>query len=52
MILVPGRRYDVDILYTVEPEPDYIQAVIKTCTQIHMTPLSGDILVFLTVHNY
>jgi len=46
--IVPGRRYDVDIYYTKEPEADYIAAAIKTCMQIHMTPLEGDILVFLT----
>ena len=47
--LVPGRRFEVDIYYTKEPEPDYISAVIKTCMQIHLTNLPGDILVFLTV---
>lgn len=46
--IVPGRRFDVEVYYTKEPEPDYISAVIKTCMQIHLTPLDGDILVFLT----
>lgn len=45
---VPGRRYDVDLYYAQEPQPDYISSVIKTCIQIHMTDLAGDILVFLT----
>lgn len=48
---VPGRRYEVDILYTKEPQPDYIKSVIKTCIQIHLTPVEGDILVFLTVRH-
>jgi pre-mRNA-splicing factor ATP-dependent RNA helicase DHX16 len=38
----------VDIYYTKEPEPDYLAASIKTCMQIHLTPLEGDILIFLT----
>lgn len=46
---VPGRRYPVDIHYTLQPEANYIQAAITTIFQIHTTqPLSGDILVFLT----
>lgn len=46
---IPGRRYPVDIYYTVAPEADYLSASITTVLQIHTTqPLPGDILVFLT----
>ena len=46
---IPGRRYPVDILYTAAPEADYLEAVVVTCLQIHITqPVPGDILVFMT----
>lgn len=47
---IPGRRYPVDIMYTQQPEPNYIQALITTVFQIHTSQKagSGDILVFLT----
>ena len=46
---IPGRRFPVDIYYTKQPEADYIQAVVVTVFQIHITQPPGDILVFLTV---
>ncbi|KAL6734318.1 hypothetical protein Aduo_004872 [Ancylostoma duodenale] len=46
---IPGRRFPVDIYYTQAPEADYLDAVMVTVMQIHLTqPLPGDILVFLT----
>lgn len=46
---VPGRRYPVDIHYTLQPEANYLHAAISTIFQIHTTqPLPGDVLVFLT----
>ena len=45
---IPGRRFPVDIYYTKQPEADYIQAVVVTVFQIHITQPPGDILVFLT----
>eukprot|EP00948_MAST-09A_sp_MAST-9A-sp1_P003763 g3763.t1 len=50
---VPGRRFDVEILYAKAPEADYLDAVVVTCLHTHITePLSegpgNDILVFLT----
>jgi pre-mRNA-splicing factor ATP-dependent RNA helicase DHX16 len=46
---IPGRMYAVDILYTKAPEADYLDAVVVTVLQIHVTqPVPGDILVFLT----
>jgi pre-mRNA-splicing factor ATP-dependent RNA helicase DHX16 len=47
--IVSGRMYPVDIMYTKAPEADYLDAVVVTVLQIHVTqPLDGDILVFLT----
>ncbi|KAG9131220.1 hypothetical protein Leryth_006078 [Lithospermum erythrorhizon] len=47
---IPGRRYPVEIHYTMAPEADYLDAAIVTTLQIHATqpPGDGDILVFLT----
>jgi len=45
---VPGRRYPVDILYTSQPEANYLHAAITTVFQIHTTQPTGDILVFFT----
>jgi pre-mRNA-splicing factor ATP-dependent RNA helicase DHX16 len=45
---IPGRRYKVDIHYTVAPEADYVDAAVATVLQLHVTQPPGDILVFLT----
>ena len=45
---IPGRRYPVDIMYTKQPEADYLDACVVTCLQVHITQPPGDILVFLT----
>lgn len=45
---VPGRRFNVDILYTKAPEHNYLEAAVITTLQTHMTQPPGDILVFLT----
>mmetsp|Transcript_20750 Transcript_20750/g.65261 ORF Transcript_20750/g.65261 Transcript_20750/m.65261 type:complete len:931 (+) Transcript_20750:579-3371(+) len=46
---IPGRTYDVEILYTKQPEADYLDAAVVTVLQTHITqPFPGDILVFLT----
>jgi pre-mRNA-splicing factor ATP-dependent RNA helicase DHX15/PRP43 len=45
---VPGRTHPVGIFYTREPEPDYVEAAIRTVIMIHRTEDPGDILVFLT----
>lgn len=46
---VPGRRFPVDIHYTLQPEANYVNAAITTVFQIHTTQaVPGDILVFLT----
>ncbi|XP_071927562.1 pre-mRNA-splicing factor ATP-dependent RNA helicase DEAH10 isoform X1 [Coffea arabica] len=45
---VQGRQYPVDILYTHQPESDYLDAALITIFQIHLEESHGDILVFLT----
>ena len=45
---IPERRFPEDIFYTKAPEADYIDAVVVTVLQIHVTQSLGDILVFLT----
>ncbi|KAH0555932.1 hypothetical protein GP486_006123, partial [Trichoglossum hirsutum] len=45
---IPGRRYPVDINYTLQPEANYLAAAVTTIFQIHITQGKGDILVFLT----
>ena len=45
---VPGRTHPVEIFYTQEPEPDYVEAAIRTVLMIHRAEDPGDILVFLT----
>ncbi|KAF5209341.1 DEAH-box ATP-dependent RNA helicase prp22 [Clavispora lusitaniae] len=45
---VPGRTFPVEIMYSREPEPDYVAAALDCVMQIHVAEDSGDILVFLT----
>ncbi|KAI3658087.1 hypothetical protein MP638_002371 [Amoeboaphelidium occidentale] len=45
---IPGRTFPVEILYTKEPESDYLEATLEAVTQIHLHEPPGDILVFLT----
>jgi pre-mRNA-splicing factor ATP-dependent RNA helicase DHX16 len=40
--------YPVDILYTPNPEANYLHAAVTTIFQIHTTQPKGDILVFFT----
>ena len=47
--IIPGRMFTVETLYTKAPEANYVDAVVVTVLQIHITqPLPGDVLVFLT----
>ena len=50
IFMIPGRCHSVDILYTKQPEADYVDASVVTTLQIHVTQKigSGDILIFLT----
>jgi ATP-dependent RNA helicase DHX8/PRP22 len=45
---IPGRTFPVEILYSREPESDYLDAALTTVMQIHLAEPVGDILVFLT----
>ncbi|XP_028424334.1 ATP-dependent RNA helicase DHX8-like [Perca flavescens] len=45
---IPGRTFPVEVLYTKEPETDYMDAGLITVMQIHLTEPPGDVLVFLT----
>ena len=45
---IPGRTYPVEVLYTKEPESDYLDASLITIMQIHLSEPKGDILLFLT----
>ncbi|SCV70266.1 BQ2448_1660 [Microbotryum intermedium] len=48
LLKVPGRTFSVEVFYTPEPEPDYLEAAIRTVLMIHQAEPEGDILVFLT----
>ena len=43
---VPGRTHPVEVFYTQEPEPDYVEAAIRTVLMIHRAEDEGDILLF------
>ncbi|XP_065204095.1 ATP-dependent RNA helicase DHX8-like [Planococcus citri] len=45
---IPGRTFPVDVLYTKEPETDYLDAALITVMQIHLREPPGDVLLFLT----
>ncbi|KAF5352727.1 hypothetical protein D9756_005877 [Leucocoprinus leucothites] len=45
---IPGRTYPVEILYTKDPETDYLDASLITVMQIHLSEPPGDVLLFLT----
>jgi pre-mRNA-splicing factor ATP-dependent RNA helicase DHX15/PRP43 len=44
---VPDRTHPVEIFYTQEPEPDYVEAAIRTVLMVHRAEEPGDILLFL-----
>ncbi|KAA8497022.1 ATP-dependent RNA helicase dhx8 [Porphyridium purpureum] len=45
---IPGRAFPVEVLYSREPESDYLDAALLTVMQIHLLEGPGDILLFLT----
>lgn len=45
---IPGRTFPVEMLYTREPETDYLDASLITIMQIHLNEPPGDVLLFLT----
>ena len=54
VIHIKGRQYPVQIMYTPTPEPDFIEACLLTCLQIHeednftQSSSGGGVLVFLS----
>ena len=48
LLKVPGRTFPVEVFYTAKPEPNYVEAAIRTVVHIHECEGPGDILVFLT----
>lgn len=42
-----GRAHPVQLLYTPEPEVDYLEAAVAAIVQIHLDEADGDVLVFL-----
>lgn len=48
LLAVPGRTHPVEIYYTPEAQKDYVEAAVRTVTQIHASEPAGDILLFLT----
>jgi pre-mRNA-splicing factor ATP-dependent RNA helicase DHX15/PRP43 len=45
---VSGRTHSVKVFYTQVPEPDYLEAAVRTVLMIHRQEEPGDILLFLT----
>ncbi|KIK95522.1 hypothetical protein PAXRUDRAFT_376208 [Paxillus rubicundulus Ve08.2h10] len=45
---VSGRAHPVEVFYTQEPEPDYVEAAIRTVLMVHRAEDPGDVLLFLT----
>ena len=43
---VPGRTHPVEVFYTQEPEPDYLEAAMRTVLMIHRAEDPGDICCF------
>lgn len=48
ILTIPGRTFPVEILYTKQPESNYMDAALITVLQIHLSEPEGDILLFLT----
>ncbi|XP_043241834.1 probable ATP-dependent RNA helicase DHX35 [Amphibalanus amphitrite] len=48
ILSVDGRQHPVEVYYSLEPVPNYIQACVDTVCRLHTTEPPGDVLVFLT----
>ena len=48
ILSVEGRMFPINIFYSLDPVPDYVQATIETAMKIHRNEPPGDILAFLT----
>ncbi|CUG28552.1 pre-mRNA splicing factor ATP-dependent RNA helicase, putative [Bodo saltans] len=47
LIHISGRMFGVEVYYCRAPESNYVEAAIRTATQIHLYEGPGDILIFL-----
>ncbi|EKM49622.1 uncharacterized protein PHACADRAFT_179035 [Phanerochaete carnosa HHB-10118-sp] len=47
ILYVQGRQHPVTIYHAATPQPDYVDAALRTVFQIHTDQPAGDILVFL-----
>jgi pre-mRNA-splicing factor ATP-dependent RNA helicase DHX38/PRP16 len=45
---IPGRTFDVDLMYSKTPCEDYVDAAVKQALTIHLSYPPGDILIFMT----
>ena len=48
LLKIHGRTHPVGVFFVQEPEPDYVEAAIRTVAMIHRAEEPGDILLFLT----
>ena len=48
ILSVEGRQFPVEILYALDPVPNYVKATVETVMKIHCYEKEGDILAFLT----
>lgn len=48
IVKVSGRTFPVETYYTAQPEPNYVEAAIRTVIMIHQAEDPGDVLLFLT----
>lgn len=47
VVYIQGRQHPVEVFYVKEPQPDYVDAALRTLYQIHSDPMPGDVLIFL-----
>jgi pre-mRNA-splicing factor ATP-dependent RNA helicase DHX15/PRP43 len=45
---VSGQTHPVEVFYTQEPEPDYVEAAIQAVLMNHRAEDEGDVLLLLT----
>lgn len=48
VIKIPGKTFPVEVLYSQNPQMDYIESALEAVMDIHINESPGDILVFLT----
>ncbi|CAK4031413.1 Pre-mRNA-splicing factor ATP-dependent RNA helicase prp22 [Lecanosticta acicola] len=48
ILSIPGRTFPVEIMYSREPESDYLDSALTCVMEIHLKEKPGDILLFLT----